>query len=332
MKPLDAAGQFATIGGTSGGSAVARPKSPNYTPIVVFAVVAAVAAGAGWWLLRPGAPEKAGPAAANAVPALPAGPLQYAGGNVTEAHYLDAASVKRSGTLAQADVLVVGRTVDAIAHQYAMVAKHETLDCAGKTISGEMAGEYDAAGKLKNNEILAGSVGRAIDSSDFEAVAICDNKPAPAWRAAADWRAAQREVQTPPQDAVKVAEADPKNAAAWATLCQAGARGRWRTQSPKDCDHAVSLQPDDTATRLNRAYLSMAIGHNPAAQSDFRAILAKTPDHPAALYGQSLIEGMAKDQAASKRDRTRALGVDPLLPDWVTLNFKILISAPYDRP
>lgn len=307
-------------------------RKPNYTPVIVFAVLAVGAAGAGWWLLKGGGSEAAAPSAATAVPALPEAALQFAGANVTEAHYLDAASVKRSGTLAQANVLVVGRTATAIAHQYAMVAKHETLDCAGHTISGEMAGEFDAAGKVKNNEILTGSVGRATESSDFEAALVCEDKPAIAWRAATGWRAAQREVQTPPDDIAATAEADPKDAEAWASLCRAGARGHWRPKAPRDCDHAVKLRPDDDATRLNRAYLNLAIGHNPAAQSDFRAVLAKTPDHPAALFGQSLIEAMAKNLAASKRDRDRALALDPKLPDWVTLNFRILISAPYSTP
>ena len=307
-------------------------KKPNYTPVIVFAVLATATAGAGWWLLKGGGPDKATPVAATAVPALPDATLQFAGANVTEAHYLDAASVKRSGTLAQAIVLVVGRTSTAIARQYALVAKHETLDCAGHTISDEMAGEYDATGKLKNNEILAGSVGRSIESGDFEAQLVCDNKPAIAWRAANGWRAAQREVQTPPDDIAATAEANPKDADAWASLCRAGARGHWRAKAPKDCDHAVRLRPDDAANRLNRAYLNLAIGHNPAAASDFRAILTKTPDHPAALFGQSLIEAIAKNLAASKRDRARALALDPKLPDWVTLNFRILISDPYSTP
>ncbi len=306
-----------------------KARKPNILPWVVFAALAAVVVGGGaWWMSHSSAPA-AGAASANAVPPLPAGPQQYAGSNITEGHYLDPAGVSRSGQVAQANVLVVGKTATAIAHTYAMVAKHETIDCGAKTISQEMAGEYDATGKLVNNEILTGSVGRPAQSSDFEVPVVCEAKATPKWRAAADWRTAQREMQMPADKYETTAEAAPKDADAWAWLCRAGARGHWRKQSGQDCDHAVKLAPDAAAVRLNRAYLNVAVGKNALAVADFRDILAHDPDNAAALFGKSLVAALAGDKAGSKKDRDRALDLDPSVPDWIESNFRILISDPY---
>jgi hypothetical protein len=305
-----------------------KARKPNILPWVVFAALAAVVVGGGaWWMTHQAAPA-AGAASANAVPPLPAGPQQYAGSNITEGHYLDPAGVKRSGAIAQANVLVVGKTATAIAHTYAMVAKRETIDCGAKTISQEMAGEYDATGKLVNNEILTGSIGRAAESSDFEVPVICAAKATPKWRAAPDWRSAQREMQMPADAYAAVAEAAPKDADAWAWLCRAGARGHWRKASGQDCDHAVKLAPDAAAVRLNRGYLDMAVGKNALAVADFREILAHDPDNAAALFGKSLVAALGGDKAGAKKDRDRALDLDPGVPDWIESNFRILISDP----
>src|SRR5204862_4535251 len=134
-----------------------------------------------------------------------------------------------------------------------------------------------------NTEYLTGAVGRPMEFSDYEAAVVCDGKPGPAWRGVADWRAAQRAMQTPPEDLAKVAEADPKDAGAWAWLCH-GAPFHWRPQSLKDCDRAVSLQPQSAAVRLDRAFLNMATGHNTVAAADFRTVLANDADNAAALF------------------------------------------------
>lgn len=307
-----------------------KARTPNLPPLIVFAVLAAVVVGgAGWLMSRPDGSVAGKASSANAVPALPVTNLQYAGSNLAVGHYLDPAQVRRTGAIVQASVLVVGKTATAVDHRFALVAKRETIDCRAKTITQEMAGEYDAAGKLVNNEILTGSVGRPADSTDFEVQAVCGGKPSPAWRAETGWRGAQREMQMPADDLAATADAAPKDANAWAWLCRAGARGHWRKQSGQDCDHAVKLRPDDAAARLNRAYLNIAVGKNSPAAADFREILAHAPDHAAALFGKSLVAALSGDKAGSKRDRDRALELDPGVPDWIEANFRIQISDPY---
>jgi len=297
------------------------------TPLVIFTMVAAVVVGGSWWAIQSGALTGGAQVKPVAAPALPSGSLQYAGGNLTQAHYL-AGDVKRTGKVAEATVLEVGKSADGIAHQYAMVAKRETLDCQTHAISGELAGEYDAKGTLKNTEYLTGAIGRPIESTDFEAGLVCDGKAGPAWRAAADWRAAQRATQTPPDDLAAAAEASPKDAAAWAWLCH-GAPWHWRPQSFKDCDHAVSLQPELAAVRIDRGFVNLATGHNAPALADFRQVLAKDADNAAALFGKGLAEALSGDKAGSKRDRERALDLDPSLPDWIEATYRFQISDPY---
>jgi hypothetical protein len=297
------------------------------TPLVVFVLVTAVVTGGAYYAIRRGALTGGTQATSVAAPVLPTGPLQYAGANLTQAHYL-AGDVKQTGAVARASVLVVGKTADAIAHVYAMVAKQETLDCQTHTISGELAGEYDSKGMLKNTEYLSGAIGRPIESSDFEAAVICNGKPGPAWRAAADWKAAQRATQTPPDDLGATANANPKDADAWAWLCH-GEPWHWSEHSLKDCDHAVSLQPDAAAVRIDRGYINLATGHDSAAMGDFRAVFAKDPANAAALYGKSLAEAKAGDLAGSKRDREQALAMDPTIPDWAERTYRFQISDPY---
>jgi hypothetical protein len=297
------------------------------TPLVVFVLVTAVVTSGAYYAIRSGALTGGTQAKPVAAPALPTGPLQYAGANLTQAHYLTG-DIKKTGTVAQATVLEVGKTADAIAHVYAMVAKRETLDCQTHTISGELAGEYDAKGALKNTEYLSGAIGRPIESTDFEAKVVCDGNPGPAWRAAADWKAAQRATQTPPDDLAATAKANPKDAAAWAWLCH-GEPWHWSDQSLKDCDHAVSLQPDAAAVRIDRGYINLATGHDGAATADFRAVLAKDPGNAAALYGKSLVAAKAGDLAGAKRDREQALAMDPTIPDWAERTYRFQISEPY---
>jgi hypothetical protein len=296
--------------------------------LIAFGGVTAVVVGGAWWLIHSGALTGGTEAKPAAAPALPASALQYAGANVTQAHYLAAGDLKRSGKLSEATVLVVGKSADAIAHKYAFVAKRETVDCEAHTISGELAGEYDAKGTLKNTEYLTGAVGRTIESSDFEAGLVCDGKVAPGWRAVGDWKAAQRAMQTPPDDLLATAQANPKDAAAWAWLCH-GAPWHWRPQSFNDCDHAVSLQPHAAAVRVDRGFIALSTGHNAQAMADFGHVLASEADNGAALFGKSLAEALAGDKAAAKRDRDRALGIDPSIPDWIERTFRFQISDPY---
>lgn len=303
---------------------MAARRRANPTPFVIFGVMALLAAGGVWGVMRYGALGTAPkPLVA---PALPTGALQFAGGSLTETHYVVAS--RRSGQMAEADVLVVGETADMLAHQYAFMAKHETIDCQGRRIADELAGVYDAKGALKTTQYLTGSIGRTLDFTDYEVGLVCQGKAAPAWRAAHGWRAAQRADQTPPDDLAAAAQASPKDADSWAWLCH-GAPWHWRAQSPKDCDHAVSLQPDAAGVRLDRGFISLATGHDAVARGDFQAVLAKDAGNAAALFGTAMLEGFSGNKAAAARDRDRALALDSTVPDWVEHTFRFPIADFY---
>jgi hypothetical protein len=292
--------------------------------MIIFGVVALVAAGAVWAVVRYGALGTAPKVAV--APSLPNGPLQFAGASLTETHYM--VGVRRAGRTAQADVLVVGQTAEMLSHLYAFVAKRETIDCQARTISDELAGSYDAKGTLKATQYLTGSIGRAMDFTDYEAGVVCQGKASPAWRTADGWRAAQRASQTPPDDLVTTAEANVKDADSWAWVCH-GAPWHWRPQSPKDCDHAVGLQPDAPGPHLDRGFISLATGHDAVARGDFQAVLAKDAGNAAALFGSALLEGFSGNKAAAQRDRDKALALDPSIPDWVEHTFRFPVADFY---
>ena len=145
----------------------------------------------------------------------------------------------------------------------------------------------------------------------------------------ANWRVAQRESQMPPRGFEKVAEARPQDAQAWARLCAAGARGRWRSQTPGDCDRAVALNPADSAVRLDRAFMRLGTGKTAAADADFRHVMQAEPTNAPAIYGHSLVLAMGGNEAASRTDRGRAFDLDPSVPDWVEASYRIMISPAY---
>jgi len=136
--------------------------------------------------------------------------------------------------------------------------------------------------------------------------------------------------QTPPDDLVATAEAHPQDADSWAWVCH-GAPWHWRAQSPKDCDHAVGLQPDAAGPHIDRGFISLATGHDAVARGDFQAVLAGDGGNAAALFGTAMLEGFHGDKAAATRDRDRALALDPAIPDWVEKTFRFPIADFYRR-
>jgi tetratricopeptide (TPR) repeat protein len=260
---------------------------------------------------------------------LPTGQLQPLSSTTKDSRYLVLDSIARNGEAVRATVLVVGRTGVEIDRKYALLSRRETIDCANKAILDEIGGFHDATGKLVETKILSSRIGRQADSSDFEVTVACDVAAVGKGRIVAGWKAAQREAQVPPEGLAAAAEADPKNAEAWAWLCASGARGRWRPQTPRDCDKAVELAPDSAATRLDRGFLRLSLGHRGDAEADFKAVLDKDPANAAALLGRSLVAAMRGDTAASQADRRRALELDPKIPDWVEASYGFLIDPRY---
>jgi hypothetical protein len=270
--------------------------------------------------------EGGGASAPAAAPGLPTGRLQAISSGVTETRFLSLDAVRRNGTVAEATVLLVGKTANALTDGAAMVAKREVFDCSSRRVANEMAGYYDPYGKLTGQELLTGDAGRAAGSADAEVDAVCK---ATQGAVVSGYKAAQREVQTPPADIQAKAEASPTDGETWAWVCAGAARGKSRATKLDACDKAVALMPEATSVRLDRAYLRVMRNDLGGADADFQEALTREPQNGRALFGRSLLAAMRGNMAASRELRGRALDLDPAAPDWVTEAYGILISPEY---
>lgn len=297
-------------------------------PLLIGGAAAfAIAGAAGWMLLSAERPAAQDPAAASETPTLPAGRLQLLRPGVTEARYLALDAVRRTQGGASVLLLVVARDPAGLQDGTAFMTKRSLVDCAGGRIFEGRAGYFDADGRLKTaTSFYAAKRGRPIETSDYEATAVCEGARG---RIVPGWRVAQRESQSLPKGFEATATARPQDAVAWARLCAAGARGRWRSETPADCDRAVQLNPDDVWVRLDRGFMRLGTGKTAAADADFRGVMATQPQNPAAIYGHSLVLAISGDEAASRVQRGRALDLDPSVPDWVEASYRIMISPGY---
>jgi hypothetical protein len=310
-------------------------RKPNRAPLIAafLALSALVLAGLGWWITGDVARQRAeDKAAAAIVPVLPVGRMRVVHTSATEVRYLAIDELKpaASGRVA-AKVLRVGRSPNVFDDRASMIVRYETIDCAGGAIFEGRIGEFDPAGRLfVVTNGYAGKRGRRAGSEDGEVAVACGQAAEPG-RVVANARTAQRETQSLPDAYEAFAEAHPKDADAWAWLCAAGARGRWRDKTPADCNHAVALRPDDLGTRLDRGYLFLMLGRRPAADADFRKVAAQDPNNATAIFGHALVLAMNGDEGASKKDRARALAMDPDIPAWLERTYRFLISPQYRK-
>lgn len=305
---------------------MARQKTANRTPLIIFAVLTVLAAaGIGVWFLTDTsrAKQEQATAAANP-PVLPNGRLQELATSFDNSTYLDLDTVKRDGPRISANLLKVGRTATSIPGGGALMSQDSTVDCATGRVFDGQSGVYDIDGKLISAAArYASKRGRMAEPADYHVAVLCEGK---AGRVVVGFRGAQREAQDLPDGYEKVAQARPKDPDAWAWLCAAGTRDRWRDETPADCDRALSLRPDDAATRLDRAYIFLQIGRRGEAAQDFQRVLAKDPKNAAALYGRSLLTGIRSGVAASKADRCAALAIDPGVAQWAATTYRIPAS------
>lgn len=308
---------------------MARAKAGNRTLLIVFAVLsAAVGAGAVVWALTDTrrAQSDAATAAANP-PAMPNGRLQELSTSFSDSTFLDLDSVQREGPRITATILKVGRTATSIPGGGAFMSQASVVDCATGRVFDGQTGVYDIDGKLLSAAPgYAPKRGRVAEPGDYHFSALCEGK---AGRVAAGFRGAQRVAQDLPEGYAKVAASRPKDADAWAWMCAAGARDRWRPETPADCAHALSLRPDDAATRLDRAYIFMQIGRRGEASQDIARVLAADPQNAAALYARSLLTGIQSGVGASKADRCAALKADPGVADWAAQTYRIPASREF---
>lgn len=304
-------------------------RQSNAGPLIItFVVVAAVLAGGLWFMNRGGSGSPAAQADAQAPP-LPTGRLQWLSANVDDVQFLAADQVSKTGDLARVVVVDAGKTATSIQRKYAFEARRETIDCKARRIGNEVAGYYDGTGKLVTHELLSGDLGRPVSGIDVEVAVVCGPPGAPA-RTVPGWTAAQRQVQAAPDDLGARAKAAPKDAELWAWVCANGVRGHWNPGLPKDCDHAVALNPGSTATLLDRAFLKLATKGGPAAMPDFAKAIAMDPKNAEARFGRALALIIAGNPAAGKADREAARALDPRVVEWIEANYRqFQVSEPY---
>lgn len=297
--------------------------------LIASVLVVMVVMGVGLWFLnRTGSSSPAAQAAAQA-PSLPTGPLQLLSANLDDVQFLAANQVARTGDRAQAVVLDAGKTATSISRRYAFEAKRETIDCKARTIGEEVAGYYDQAGRLVTHELQSGGLGRPVNGIDVEVAVVCGAIPGSP-RITPGWRAVQREVQTAPDDLPARAKANPTDAELWAWVCANGVRGRRSPSLPEDCDHAVALNPNSTATLLDRAFLRLTTGHIPQAKADFAKAIAMDPKNAEALFGRALATIMGGEQTGGRADRDRARALDPKVVEWIERNYRdVHVAEPY---
>jgi tetratricopeptide (TPR) repeat protein len=296
----------------------------------VFVALVVVMGGAAVWLFIKGGPPAGGPlAAAAAAPALPTGKLLQLEAHVADVRYLAPADTRKTGNTAQATVLIVGRGPTSIADRYAFQVRRELIDCTNRRIGNELAGEYDGAGKLVNSELLSSTAGRPAAFDDTEVAAVCAAAPPAGLRIALGYKAAQRDVQSPPDNLIAQADAAPNDPDLAAWVCAAGARGRWNPSLPKQCDHAVALNPASAAVIADRGFLKLVLGKNPAADADFQKAVALDPASAGGLFGHSLVMSMRGDLGGARKIRDRALDLDPKVADWIEQTYRFQITDEY---
>lgn len=317
--------------GKRGVGIIARRRS-GQAQLVIFAVAAALALAAGGWFIAGDAlkADRDAKAAAADPPTLPDGRFKLVSSGMTEARYLALDTLKPAaeGGL-DAVVLIVGAAPDGLEGGTALMSKRERIDCAGQRLFEGQAGYFDAEGKLKSaTRFYAARRGRPVEAGDTEVAAACD--PAKQrGRIVKGLHTAQRQVQKPPEGYAQIAAANPDDAHRWAWLCASAARGRWRPESPRDCDRAVAGLPDDTALRVDRGFLNLMTGKRPAADADFRKVMAQDPTDAVAIFGHSLILALNGDKAGSRAPRIRALDLDPDAPAWIEQNYRFFITAEF---
>lgn len=303
-------------------------KSRTGSPLILAlaAVGLLTAAGVGVWFYRDATREETPPEA----PRLPAGRLEVLTEGVKEIRLLALDEIRRDDKGVEARVLVIGRSPTGLDAKSALQSQKKRVECATFRVFDENMGLFDADGRLMSaNSYFPGRRGRPADGAEAEVTAVCGPAARKSGKVFADYRAAQRDVQTLPDGYEAIVAARPQDPHAWAWLCSAGARGRWRNTTPGDCDKAVELNPNVPEVLLDRGYLSLKAGKNAAANADFAAVLARHPDYAPALFSKGLLAELRGDKAASRRDRLRALDLDSQVPLWLERRYGVYIGAEY---
>ena len=299
--------------------------------MIALGVAVVILGGGAFWVWR----DQAGAGSettqsASESPAVPTGRLRLLRAGVSEARLLALDDMQRTDDGVEATVVVIGKSSGSLEGGAAVMSQRNRFDCArGRAFDGNM-GFFDADGRLVTTRVLyAGRHGRPIATEEAEAAILCRGEKPEAGRIFANFRAAQRELQTPPDNYESVAASRPEDPDVWAWLCSAGARGRWRDTTPGDCEKAVKLNPASAEIRLERGYLNLMTGKRPAAETDFKHIISQEPSNAPALFGQSLVLALRGAKADARTYRVRALDIDPGVADWVELRYGFRVGEEY---
>jgi Tfp pilus assembly protein PilF len=300
-------------------------------PWTVFAVILLLAGGGGalWMRHDAGAAKVAQAKAAADVPAVPKGRLQLLRTEVKAARYLALDEIHNTPQGIDVKVLVLARSATALEGGASMMTEHKIVDCKSGRLFDGSTGYFDRDGKLIKTTLLAADrLGRVPDPDEIEAGAACVATPSGA-QIYEGFRAAQREVQVAPDDYEAVAAAHPDDPDVFAWLCASGARGHWRSTTPRDCDRAVALSPKSSRVRMERGFLNLKIGKQPQAEADFRQAAALDPKNAPALFAHGLMLALRGDKAGSKHDRGQALDIDPKVVEWIETNYGFFVDSAY---
>jgi tetratricopeptide (TPR) repeat protein len=81
-----------------------------------------------------------------------------------------------------------------------------------------------------------------------------------------------------------------------------GESGHDLSKAIDDCNAALKLQPDDSATLDSRAFVELRLGSLDSALSDYNAALNQAPAQAASLYGRGLVERRRGDAGKGDAD------------------------------
>lgn len=312
---------------------VSVKKSRTNTPLVFGGLAVVLLGAAGAWIAL--SPKAAQPVVVTATPpAIPAGRLQLLRTGVAESRLLAVDQIKPEGGLARVTVLVMSKSARGLENQAAVRTEDKVLDCADGRVFDDKIGFFDFDKVLlKTERLAAGKRGRVAGADELEMGPACGKPLAEALPAFKDFDAAQRELQSPPDDYETLAASKRPNdphAAAW--LCGAGARGRWRNTTAADCERAATLNPDDTALQVDRAFFLLMGGKQQQADQALKNVLARDPNVAPAQFGRGLIAALRGDMAVSKAFRDKGFALDPDVPNGIERRYNLRIDDRFRKP
>jgi tetratricopeptide (TPR) repeat protein len=118
------------------------------------------------------------------------------------------------------------------------------------------------------------------------------------------------------QDYDQAIKLNPGNAPAFNSRCWARAiKGQQLEAALADCNEALRLKPNDSATLDSRGFTYLKLKLNSAAISDYDAALKITPDRAASLFGRGVARHRTGDRAGGDADIAAAKKIQNNIAD-----------------